>query len=56
MAVAITRTDQANWFPWVLPLNILSGPEPARYALFGLVGGAVILAIMIGDLARRSFR
>ncbi|ESQ82618.1 ABC transporter permease [Asticcacaulis benevestitus] len=56
MAVAMTRTDQAAWFPWVLPLKILSAPDPVHYALFGGIGGLILLAIMIGDLGRHDFR
>jgi ABC-2 type transport system permease protein len=56
MAVAMTRTDQAGWFPWVLPLKILSAPDPVYYALLGEIGGIVLLAVMIVDLARHDFR
>lgn len=56
MAVAMTRTDQAAWFPWVLPLKILSAQDPVPFALFGGTGGLVLLAIMVTDLSRHSFR
>lgn len=56
MAVAMTRTDQAAWFPWVLPLKILSVSDPIPFALFGGLGGLVLLAIMVTDLSRHSFR
>lgn len=56
MAVAMTRTDQAAWFPWVLPLKILSAPNPVPFALLGGIGGLVLLAIMVTDLSRHSFR
>ncbi|MBJ6123715.1 hypothetical protein [Sphingomonas mollis] len=35
MAVAMTRTNQAGWFPWVLPLKILSAPDLVSFALAG---------------------
>lgn len=56
MAVAMTRTDQADWFPWVLPFRILSAPDPVPYATFGLIGGFVLLGAMVFDLSRHSFR
>lgn len=56
MAVAMTRTDQAGWFPWVLPLKILTAPDPVRHAILGGIGGLILLIIMICDLSRHDFR
>ena len=56
LAVMITRTQQAEWFPWVLPFNTLVTPTPERYALAGLVIGLAILAAMVPVLARHQFR
>lgn len=56
MAVAMTRTDQADWFPWVLPFRILSAPDPVPFAILGSVGGVLLLAAMVFDLSRHSFR
>ena len=56
LAVAMTRTHQADWFPWVLPLKILSAPDPIPFALFGGIGGLILLAVMIGHLSRHNFR
>ena len=56
MAVMMTRTQQAEWFPWVLPFNTLVTPTPERYAMVGLVTGLSILAAMIPALARHQFR
>lgn len=56
IAVAMTRTEQAAWFPWVLPLKILNAPDPIPFALLGGIGGLVLLALMIGHLSRHSFR
>jgi len=56
LAVMITRTQQAEWFPWVLPFNTLVAPTPERYALAGLFIGIAILAIMVPVLARHQFR
>ena len=56
MAVMMTRTQQAEWFPWVLPFNTLVTPAPERYAMVGLVTGLAILAAMIPALARHQFR
>lgn len=56
LAVAMTGTDQANWFPWVLPSKILIARDPMPLAIIGLTGAALILIAMIADLSRRSFR
>lgn len=56
MAVAMTRTDQAGWFPWVLPLKILTAPDPFHYAMLGGIGGLILLIVMIGDLSRHNFK
>ncbi len=56
IAVAMTRTDQAAWFPWVLPLKILNAPDPAPFAILGGAGGIMLLAIMVLHLSRHSFR
>lgn len=56
LAVAMTGTHQADWFPWVLPMKVLSAADPASFAWAGLTGGLSILILMIFDLSRRSFR
>lgn len=56
LAVMITRTQQAEWFPWVLPFNTLVTPTPEQYALAGLVIGLAILAAMVPVMARHQFR
>jgi ABC-2 type transport system permease protein len=56
LAVRITRTQQADWFPWVLPFNTLVMPTPERYAMVGLFIGMAILAAMAPALARHQFR
>ncbi|MES2336861.1 MAG: ABC transporter permease [Pseudomonadota bacterium] len=56
LAVAIVRTDKADYFPWVLPLNTLSGDDPALYATIGGIGGCALAVVMIVALARHSFR
>lgn len=56
MAVAMTRIDQAGWFPWVLPLKILTAADPIHYAMLGGIGGLILLIVMIGDLSRHNFR
>lgn len=56
LAVMMTRTQQADWFPWVLPFNTLVAPNPERYAMGGLVLGLAILAVMVPVLARHQFR
>jgi len=56
LAVAMTGTQQADWFPWVLPLKALGKADPASFALSGGAGGLIVFALMIADLSRRSFR
>ena len=56
LAVAMTGTDQADWFPWVLPFKVLTAPDPVPAAIVGGLGGMVVLVAMIVDLSRRSFR
>jgi ABC-2 type transport system permease protein len=56
LAVAMTHTQQAAWFPWVLPMKIVTSPDPAPFAFLGGFGGLVILVAMIVDLTRRDFR
>lgn len=56
LAVMITRTQQAEWFPWVLPYNTLVMPTPERYAMAGLMIGLAILVMMPPLLARHQFR
>lgn len=56
LAVAMTGTDQADWFPWVLPFQVLTAPDPVPAATIGGVGGAIAFVCMIADLSRRSFR
>lgn len=56
LAVAMTRTEEANWFPWVLPQRAMLSPDPLQVAVLGGVGGACLLVLMVFDLSRRQFR
>ena len=56
MAVMMTRTKQADWFPWVLPYKALIEPEPMPYAIAGAVGGLCVVLALIVDLTRREMR
>ena len=56
IAVAAASAREGAYFPWLMPLHILSS-EPAmqRMALMiGAVGGAVALLAMLADLSRRE--
>lgn len=56
LAVLLTGTDKADWFPWVLTLRS-AGPDPAMEAVWiGLAGGLVVSILLLVDLSRRSFR
>jgi lantibiotic transport system permease protein len=56
LAVAITQTDQADWFPWVLPFRVAVARDPSAAVAFGGGAGLVVLVAMVIDLSRRSFR
>lgn len=56
LAVAMTGTTRADWFPWVLPVKTLSAADPVSSATLGIVGGLVVVASMIIDLSRTSLR
>lgn len=56
LAVAMTGTRQADWFPWVLPMKVLGAADPARFAWLGVAGGLIIFMFMLVDLSRNSFR
>lgn len=54
IAAMMTRSDRADWFPWVLPFKAITDIEPSFYLLVGLVGGIVALGCMLLDLNRRA--
>lgn len=56
LAVAMTGTQKADWFPWVLPMKMLGTPDPTSFALIGGLGGVTVFALMVIDLSRRSFK
>jgi ABC-2 type transport system permease protein len=56
LAVAMTRTQQAAWFPWVLPMKIVTSKDPVPFALVGGIAGVMLLGVMVIDLTRRDFR
>ncbi len=56
LAVLITGTQKAEWFPWVLPFNAMVAPEPYPFAMAGLFGGLAIIALLIPHLSRHQFR
>lgn len=56
LAVAMTGTNRADWFPWALPVKTLSAPDPLPFVTLGIVGGIIVVAAMTIDLSRKSFR
>jgi ABC-2 type transport system permease protein len=56
LSVFVTGIDRATWFPWVLPLKLLSAPQPLPLALLGLLAGLLVVTLMIADLSHRCFR
>ncbi|MBH5323362.1 ABC transporter permease [Aurantiacibacter sediminis] len=55
MAVVITGSSQANWFPWVMTINAAKDGWESS-VVGGLIGGAIALALMLTDLSKRSLR
>ncbi|HZG07512.1 MAG TPA: ABC transporter permease [Allosphingosinicella sp.] len=55
LGVAMTGTDKADWFPWVLPSRSL-GVDNMQYLLIGGIGGAAVFVLMVLDLQRRAFK
>lgn len=56
LGAAMTRTDKADWFPWVLPSKALAGADSTQPLLIGGIGGAVVFVLMVLDLQRRAFK
>jgi ABC-2 type transport system permease protein len=52
IAVTITRSTLADYFPWVLPVRILLGSNPMEPALIGLTGSVVCVLAMLVTLPR----
>ena len=56
LAVLITGTDKAGWFPWVLTLASVR-PESGLWPVWLGIGGGVCAALaMLADLGRRAMR
>jgi len=56
LAVAITRTTKADYFPWLLPVKTLKPEDAETFAIIGGVAGLVLAVAMVVALSRRSFR
>ena len=56
MAVLMTQTDQANWFPWVIAIRSVMSPDTADQARTGCLMGLALVPAMLFDLQRRAFR
>ncbi len=56
IAVAMTNTDKADWFPWVLPFRALSENQPLSTALLALISAAGLAIAAIADLSRATLR
>lgn len=53
IAVAMTRTTYADYFPWTLPVRIVTTDHPVEPALAGGVGGMILAVLMVLELQRR---
>lgn len=56
LAVLLTGTSDADWFPWVVALRSGLAEGAAGFAWTGLAMGTVFCALMLVDLQRRTFR
>ena len=56
LAVLMTGTSDADWFPWIVALKSAMGENAADFAWTGLAMGGVFCALMLADLQRRTFR
>lgn len=56
IAVIMTGTRDADWFPWVLPLRALIDDEPWSFVIAGAIGGAIAAVLMLIDLSRKQLR
>lgn len=56
ISVLVMRTEKADFFPWLLPINAVMKPDPGPYLLSGALGGTIVLLLMIADLSRREMR
>ena len=56
LAVLMTGTSDADWFPWIVALRSSMGEGATEFAWTGLAMGVVVAALMLVDLQRRTFR
>ncbi|NCP19272.1 MAG: ABC transporter permease subunit [Erythrobacter sp.] len=56
LAVLMTGTSDADWFPWVVALKSAMGEGAGDSAWTGLAMGGVVCTAMLADLQRRTFR
>lgn len=54
LAVAMTGTQDADWFPWVLPMRAVGPGQPDLPVIIGLCGGLAALVAALIDLSRQS--
>ena len=54
LAVAMTGTEDADWFPWVLPMRAIGQGQPDLPVIIGLCGGLAALVVALFDLSRQS--
>ncbi|GAB5349000.1 ABC transporter permease [Alteriqipengyuania sp. 357] len=56
LAVLLTGTDQASWFPWVIALRSATADTAAGFVQAGALLGLALSPPMLFDLQRRAFR
>lgn len=56
ISAMVTRSHDADWFPWLLPVNAVVKDEPTPFLLLGGLGGLAVLLLMVVDLSRREMR
>lgn len=56
LAVAITNTSKADWFPWVLPLRALRDTDLSSMPVLALAAAAGLAIAALWDLSRATLR
>ena len=56
LAVLLTGTDQASWFPWVMALRSATAGDAIGPVQSGAILGIALIPLMLADLQRRAFR
>ncbi|MEO0613618.1 MAG: ABC transporter permease [Pseudomonadota bacterium] len=56
LAVMISQTSLADWFPWVLPYKAMLSTDKMPYLLFSGLGSLAVFSLLIIDVRRHLTR